>query len=301
MVDINVNFKLCGLSNDPDGVIEWCMDVGLIASRYVCPVCGEEMKLSERMDLIDKKEWHCNRNGHMKCNRSIRKGSWFERSKLSMYEILMITKMWCMKIENDWIMAELGVSSRTVCDWENFCRELCVECVVRENEMLGGDGVIVEINESQFGEMKYARGKYVEGNWVFGGVERGTNKCFMVVVSERSKYVLLKIIKEYVRPGSIIISDCWKAYDCLKDESYQQLAVTHSINLKDPETGAHTNLIEGTWAAVKHQLNCHSNKDNYNNYLFEYMWRRKYCKEKRKLLPSFFKAVKNVFPPQTHD
>lgn len=64
----------------------------------------------------------------------------------------------------------------------------------------------VEIDESKFGKMKYGRGKPVKGQWVFGGVATGTNKCFFRVVERRTKEELLAVIKEWVLPGSTIIS-----------------------------------------------------------------------------------------------
>ena len=45
-------------------------------------------------------------------------------------------------------------------------------------EKLGGYSKIVEIDESVFGKMKYGRGRPVNGKWVFGGIEKGSNKCF---------------------------------------------------------------------------------------------------------------------------
>ncbi|KAL4141853.1 hypothetical protein QTP88_004409 [Uroleucon formosanum] len=36
-----------------------------------------------------------------------------------------------------------------------------------------------------------------------------------------------------------------KSYDCLKDNGYQHLTVNHFIQFKHPETGAHTNTVEG--------------------------------------------------------
>ena len=43
---------------------------------------------------------------------------------------------------------------------------------------IGGPGKVVEIDESKFGRRKYNRGRYQEGHWVFGGVERGTSKAY---------------------------------------------------------------------------------------------------------------------------
>lgn len=60
---------------------------------------------------------------------------------------------------------------------------------------------------------KYHHGKRVVGQWVFGGVERGSNKCFLVAVHDRKKETLLRLIKQWIAPGTIIISDCWAAYN----------------------------------------------------------------------------------------
>jgi transposase-like protein len=62
---------------------------------------------------------------------------------------------------------------------------------------------------------KYHRGNYNKGQWVFGGVERGTNRCFLVIVPDRKRKTLLAIIKQYIAPGTTIISDEWRAYRCL--------------------------------------------------------------------------------------
>ncbi|GFU60050.1 hypothetical protein TNCV_1694391 [Trichonephila clavipes] len=44
-----------------------------------------------------------------------------------------------------------------------------------------------------------------------------------VVVPCRTKECLLAVIKEWVLPGTTIISDCWASYNCLKDEGFQHL------------------------------------------------------------------------------
>ena len=63
---------------------------------------------------------------------------------------------------------------------------------------------------------KYNKGRKKVGVWVFGGVERGTKRCFLVPVPNRTRPTLLAIIKEWILPGTTIISDEWGAYKCLK-------------------------------------------------------------------------------------
>lgn len=290
------------LSEDKEKLIEWLRERGMIANGYVCGKCGCDMKIIKRADVSDGCTWNCQKYGEANHNvkRSVRKGTWFEESKLKMSDILIMTYMWCIKLGNNVIESELGLSAPTVVDWKSFCREVCVEMCINGNEMLGGPGVIVEIDESKFGKRKYNRGRRVDGRWVFGGIERGTEKCFMSVVSERTKDVLLSLIRKFILAGTTIISDCWRSYDCLENEGFVHLTVNHSIQFKHPDTGAHTNSIEGTWSAVKRGLNHSHCRGQFDTYLFEYVWRRR-NKNTDVLFMEFLRAIVRVFPPPTHD
>ncbi|GBN03305.1 hypothetical protein AVEN_249562-1 [Araneus ventricosus] len=91
---------LYGLKKGPKkDVIDWCMSMNMIAKEYVCPTCGEKMVLCERNDISEGYHWVCRKFGmnadHVR--RSVRKGSWFDESKLSMPEILMITYLWAKR------------------------------------------------------------------------------------------------------------------------------------------------------------------------------------------------------------
>ncbi|KAK9736370.1 ISXO2-like transposase domain [Popillia japonica] len=79
---------------------------------------------------------------------------------------------------------------------------------------LGGPGI---------GSRKYHKGHRIEGQWVFGGFKRSTGRVFMVPVEQRGTDTLLPIIKQWIKPGTTIISDCWKAYDVLHQEGDDQI------------------------------------------------------------------------------
>ena len=79
--------------------------------------------------------------------------------------------------------------------------------------VIGGPGKEVEIDESRFGRRKYNRGRVVDGHRVFGGMERGSGDCFMVEVPRRDAAILLLITATNVRPGTIVYSDEWAAYN----------------------------------------------------------------------------------------
>lgn len=160
------------------------------------------------------------------------------------------------KFSQQLIMKETGFSEHTVVDWENFCREAAFEIIENcDFQQLGGPRCIVEIDETLVGKRKYNKGKKRAcQTWVFGGVERGTDKCFAVQVAQRDAATLVPIIKKYVAAGTTIHSDCWKAYSSLGKAGYKHLTVNHSLTFVDGEV--HTNQVEGMWKHLKANLPC---------------------------------------------
>lgn len=176
-------------------------------------------------------------------------------------------------VEQRTIAVECGISDKTAIDWSSFCREVVVQHIVENRHAIGGIGRTVEIDESKFGRRKYNRGHHVDGQWVFGGIQRDTGDCFLVPVDRRDKETLLPIIRDCILPGTTVISDCWKAYNTLGDEGYVHLTVNHSVNFVDPDTGAHTNTIESTWRHVKNSLpSYHRKKTFFIGYLAKYVF-----------------------------
>ncbi len=72
------------------------------------------------------------------------------------------------------MITQVGVSPNTITNWTNSLRGLVawdIENLDLADAPIGGEGIIVEIDESKFGKRKYNRGHRVEGVWVVGGVE----------------------------------------------------------------------------------------------------------------------------------
>lgn len=128
------------------------------------------------------------------------------------------------------------------------------------------------------------RGHHVNGVWVFGGIEHlladnGRNKagrCFAMPVEKRDAATLIPLIKDNIAEGSIIHSDCWKAYNSigrLPGYNYTHKTVDHSKGFKNTQ-GTHTNTIEGAWCAKfkMHISSQHYNFDKVEGQLFKCMW-----------------------------
>jgi transposase-like protein len=137
---------------------------------------------------------------------------------------------------------------------------------------IGGANRSIEIDESKFGRRKYHRGHPVKGQWVFGGVERESDKTLLVPVKDRTADTLMAIIRDWIEPGTTVISDCWGAYPDLESQGYTHRTVNHSIHFVDPHTGAQTNTIESTWRHVKVFLSRYTRGEDYVFHLAHHMF-----------------------------
>ena len=177
-------------------------------------------------------------------------------------------------------MHKTGHSTNTIVDWYNFHRDVCAQYFIDHPLQIGGAGKVVEIDESKFGRRKYNRGRYQEGHWVFGGIEKGSVKAFMVEVDDRSAATRLPIIQQYILPGTTVLSDESRSYSCVPSLEMSHQTVNHSIHFVDPSTGAHTQGIESTWAATKRMMRkkgvMGTSNSLYPTYLQEFLWRRKF-------------------------
>lgn len=171
---------------------------------------------------------------------SIRSNIFFSRSHLgvkTMYNYLYINPP-----RTEALQKEFGLSKKNDSGLRFFLPEVFIYWAhTTSKQVLGGPGKAVEIDEAKFGKRKYHRGRMIEGQWVFGGIEREAKEVFVVAVPYRTAATLMRVIKERIAPGTTMISDCWSAYDALKNmPEFTHQTVNHSKNFIDPDTAAHT-------------------------------------------------------------
>lgn len=200
--------------------------------------------------------WRCNgriidRETREKCcngkEMTAKKNSFFENRKLNEAEVMRFLYGWALGMRNSQLTLFVGTSFNSIRELMNGWYQMIQEDIRNDDVKIGGPGVIVELDESKFGKRKYHQGHRVEGVWVFGGIERSDErKCFLVTVPNRTAATLLDVIERHVLPGSIIHTDCWKAYDRIEElgRLYEHFTVNHSVEYVTEE-GVHTNTIEG--------------------------------------------------------
>ena len=73
-----------------------------------------------------------------------------------------------------------GLSSTTVRKMLKALRSVCSNKITTNLIRIGGPGHVVEIDKSKFGhKQKYNRGRFGEGPWVFGGIDRVTEEAIL--------------------------------------------------------------------------------------------------------------------------
>ncbi|XP_071506451.1 uncharacterized protein [Diadema antillarum] len=270
---------------DVDAMVRWCRDHGLLATRMDCPACGQPCE-ERPYNRTDGVTWLCQTQGCRK-TVNIRKGSFFEGSRLQLWQVVALSYIWSTNcgrargMSQDTVMKEVDVSNKTTVDWMQFFRDVCVLYFQNHPQQIGGPGVVVEIDESLFAKRKNNVGRVRPEKWVLGGDEPARKIGFLVEVQQRDAATLLPIIQQWVAPGSIVWTDMWRAYNNLPNlpQQYQHGVVNHTFNFVDPNTGVTTNRVESMWQRAKAKFKAMqgpSNRAMIGDYLTEFMWAQRF-------------------------
>ena len=298
------------------GLLQYLTDLGLLNTSQQCVNCGGMMRKMKQGNVW---YWICTkRSNGVKCNNnkfSIRKGTFFGKSKFDIQLQLRIIwnfvhRLSIVQCKN---FCNVGTKTdHTLGEIYSDCRNICSNWIwnPEHTPKLGGYGKIIEMDESFFpGAPKFNRGRRLgtsweeDEKWTFGLTERDGLDCILVQVpSNRSRKSLIPIINQHTLPGSLLCSDGWKAYYKLAEhldvDDILHYPVNHSKNFVDPETGSHTQTIEGLWSHLKDFLPVRGMKpQDLRSFLGWFMWTR-YCKQRKlDVFIHFLKSAAEVRPP----
>jgi transposase len=175
------------------------------------------------------------------------------------------------------IAETLDLDPNTVTDFAAMLREEKGKDVSRDWQQLGGENGVVQVDETLIAKAKVSRNRSarpVSEQWVFGAYDPAKKIGWMQLVEDRSAKTLLPIIQEWCAPGTIVVSDGWKAYNDLQNIGYKHQVVIHADCFVDPVTKVHTNNVENYWQRCKRKLKrmYGTSRELLPTYLDEFMW-----------------------------
>jgi transposase len=138
--------------------------------------------------------------------------------------------------------AELtGVQANTAIRF--FCRLRQLTAGKIPSYELSGE---VEADESYFGGIrKGKRGRGAAGKVAVFGLLKRKGKVYTAIIPNTKTETILPIIKEKVRPDSIVYTDTFRAYNALDISSFHHVRINHAERFA--ESFNHINGIENFW------------------------------------------------------
>ncbi|XP_076028608.1 uncharacterized protein LOC143017716 [Oratosquilla oratoria] len=287
-------------------VVQWSQLHGLLAQEVACPSCKKQMPVQRREELRDGYTFRCHleRTGPKRhdCKRSIRSGSWFARSSLSIRHILQLTYMWALGSSLSNVVRALKITSKSIIDWFCHCRAICEMATVYEGALLGGEGVVVEVRECYLVSAKRKNGHLCNELYLLAGLDMSTGRCFLEKVQDRDSATLRTVLLRWVQFGSVVRSQCWETYDP-EGSTASHLASCKRIKREatdwsDAAVSLNSEYLDHFWHFSK-RIILKGRRDHHHllpGYLAEAMWRWEHRSESNIFL-AFVRYIAKYFNP----
>ena len=228
----------------------------------MCPQCGS----TDVTYLKTQRRWKC-KTKHPKQQFSVKVGTIFENSPLPLTKWL--PTVWMIAnckngISSLEVHRALGVTQKTA--W--FMLHRIRLAMQGENTMLGGNGKVVEADETFIGAKARAMNArsrrkqkvkgvdfgpyaYIGKAMVFALLERG-GRVRAMHLADRSRGSLLGNVAKHVRRGSEIHTDEYAGYAGLSPRYYEHKVVNHGVEYVSGNV--HTNNVENFWNCLKRTI-----------------------------------------------
>lgn len=280
--------QLSNIMSNEEQCHQFLVNNGIFYETLDCIECGSPLNRYTNRFMCKKRS--CSKRN---ISISVRIGTFFFDVSLSELDIMWLSQHWLVEMPVKTAILMTGHSPETICRFYKYFRQLVTSDLREEDQIIGGEGVAVEIDETKLGKRKYNRGHRVDGVWIVVGIERTEQKkVFLIQVPNRSANILHEIIQRHVRPGSIIHTDLWRGYSNLNELGMDHLTVNHSQTFVDPISGACTNTVEGINSGLKRKIPVRNRvREGIELHLGEYIWRRQ---NEDRLFDAFVKAMRDI-------
>ena len=197
------------------------------------------------------------------------------RSRLSRSIQIELIKYFCAGVTARSAAELSGVNRNTAILFFHKLRQTIHDKIVSdEPPMMAGE---IELDESYFGgRRKGKRGRGAGGKVPVFGLLKRDGYVHTVIIPNASSQTLFPIIREKIRPHSVVYTDSFRAYDVLDVSEFHHYRINHTELFADKHN--HINGIENFWSQSKRHLRRYNGvpKEHFHLFLKECEWRFNY-------------------------
>jgi transposase len=194
------------------------------------------------------------------------------RSRLRTSIQIELIKYFCAGVTARSAAELTGVNRNSAILFFHKLREVIFERLALETpELLGGE---IEVDESYFGgTRKGKRGRGAAGKVPVFGLLKRNGRVYVAIIPNVASATLFPIIRDKIKPDSIVYTDSFKSYDALDVSEFQHVRINHSELFADQTN--HINGIENFWNQAKRHLRSFNGIPSQHFHLFikECEWR----------------------------
>jgi len=243
----------------PEAQVKMLQGLQVLPTSHTCTTCNTTTKEVRRKRGTKYFYFRCN---GCRCQTSIRDGTllsekgiafrtffligyFFVAMTMTHHQLIHEVNLVCPEEEEEggqYTMGTTITSCHTTVHYNKIFRDIIAEEMFNssQDQMIGGPGTTVEVDESMFGKRKYQRGRITGRRqcWILGGVCRESKECFLEECpdNKRDRKTLEGLIVKRIRPGTRILTDKWSSYKRLEHLGCSNVAIDLSMGLTTPKT-----------------------------------------------------------------
>ncbi|WP_367112065.1 IS1595 family transposase [uncultured Psychrobacter sp.] len=186
------------------------------------------------------------------------------KSKLSWYKQSRLIELFVAGSTARTAASLIGVNKTTASYYFHKLRVLIYENS-QDPGLFEGE---IEVDESYFGgTRKGKRGRGAGSKLPVFGLLKRNGKVYACIIPNAKADTLIPIIREKVKPDSIVYPDSFKSYNALDVSEFKHFRVNHSKEFTCGKNN-HINGIENFWNQSKRTLRKYNGIDKKNFHLF---------------------------------
>jgi IS1 family transposase len=248
------------------------------------------MKSYKDKSRMDEQYFQCSL---CKKKESVRKNSFFLDIKLDFHVIFKIMDLWLDETPICLATEKTNISKPTIIKIYKNLRNVLGKYLEQNPPVIGGNGNIVQIDETVIAKRKHNRGRIIPQKWVVGAIDTVSKDIIIRHLDNRSRDELRNVICDAITESCTVTTDLWRGYlNIFENRDITHNTVNHSENFVDPITGAHTNSIENVWSHLKQSLRrkYQRRSTHLQSYIDEFLWRKK-LKNKEEMITSLIRLM----------